>query len=137
MSISWYLFFISFSVDKMHLLPQHQIKLQSTTIKPQLSTSKLPPQTPNYRSVKGYKQCLGRNKKRNQLFPTDCLYRTQPRNCKNTTWKKLYEIIGKGGLELCEPKGILVNHDALEYLLIAISNKLNIVILSRYIHFSS
>ena len=89
----------------MPVLPQQQIKLHTTSIKPQLITTKLPPKMPNYRYIKGYKQCLGRNKKRNQLFPTDCLYQTQPRNCKDASWKKLYEIIGKGGLELCETKG--------------------------------
>ena len=92
----------------MSEVPQLQTKLQIANYNLQLTTSKVPLQVLDYRSVKGNKQCLGRNKKRNQLFPTDCLHQMQPKNCKDTSWKKLYEIVGKGGLELCVSKGISI-----------------------------
>ena len=44
--------------------PQLQTKLQIANYNLQLTTTEIPLQVLDYRSVKGNKQCLGRNKKR-------------------------------------------------------------------------
>ena len=63
-------------------------------------------QPPKYLSIEGHKDCLGMNKKPNQLFPSVCLHQNQPKKCKNSTWKQLYELIGNDGFEPCVLKGI-------------------------------
>ena len=62
----------------------------------------------SYESIEGHKDCMGRNRKLNQLFPTVCLHQKQPERCKDLSWKQLYELVAKKRIELCLPEGIII-----------------------------